>query len=51
MCDGLPERCGLDDDLYSSWQLIVSGERVIDLDGSIILRLADIRSDIDLVLL
>lgn len=51
MCDGLPERCGLDDDLYSSWQLTVSGERIIDPDRSIVFRLADIRSDVDLVLL
>ena len=47
----LPEGCRFDDDLHSPGQLTVSGERVIDLNGSIVLRLADIRGDVDVVLL
>ena len=50
-CDPLPEGCGLDDNLYSSRQLAVSGERIVDVNGGIILRLADIRDDIDFVFL
>ena len=50
MCDPLPETCGFNNDLHSSWQLTVSGKRIVDINGGIVLRLANIRGDIDLML-
>ena len=51
MRDFLPEGRGLDDNLYSPGQRTVSGESIIDVDGNIVLRLAGVWGDIDLVFL
>jgi hypothetical protein len=51
MYDPLPEGCRFNDDLYGSRQRTVPGERIVDINGNIVLRFASVRDNIDLVLL
>lgn len=47
--DSLPEGCGLNNNLDSPWQWTVPSERIIYVNGSIVLRFASIRCDVDLM--